>query len=229
MKLQTIIMWCGFSITLQCYSAEQQFHGILSDERPVRPLAAPADPQAAKTITVEELYIYLALIEHRRLQLETANESIMNDVKYSWSKIGAFITKGAIDGYCTATLLSGIKNLVLPASAIGGGAAVTTKSWTTKAVKTWLVNGGLEKLKGVGFDVGLVGLSSAANVALAKENHWEYHIPILGTAFVANTWSSNLMNAPELLEKNGNEIIALKKERFKIQRYLRGLETENKR
>jgi hypothetical protein len=172
-------------------------------------------------LTVNEVRVYLALIEDRKTQLEKANEALIKNVDYSYWKIGAFVSKAAIDGYCSGQLVKGFQGLAIPAT-VEGGAVVANQAqtWSREAVQKWLANGGLQKLKEVGFDVGLVGLSAAANQVLAEKNHWQYHIPIIGTTFAAYTWSENLMNTPELIEKNGRDIAFLTKEKFRVQNYL---------
>jgi len=175
--------------------------------------------------TTSELKVYLALIDDRKLQLEKANESLLNNANYAYWKSGALVAKAAIDGYCSAQLINGFNGVTLPA-AIEGGTVIgsTSAAWSRDAVQIWIARGGLKKMKSVGFDVGLVGLSSAANEVLADDSHWTYHIPIFGTAFVAYTWSKKLMKTPELIEKNGREIALLTREKFKVQRYLKELE-----
>lgn len=171
--------------------------------------------------TTSELKVYLALIEDRKLQLEKANESLLNNANYAFWKSGALVAKAGIDGYCSAQLINGFSGVTLPAAIEKGTVMGSTgAAWSRDAVQTWIARGGLKKIKSVGFDIGLVGLSSAANEVLADDSHWTYHIPIFGTAFVAYTWSKNLMKAPELIEKNGREIALLTREKFKVQKYI---------
>ena len=179
----------------------------------------------AEQPTVTELKVYLALIEDRLLQLRKANESLLKNMDYAYWKIGAFVSKAAVDGYCSGQLINGFKGITLPA-AIEGGAVTASASaaWSRDSVQAWVSRGGLKKLKSVGFDIGLVGLSSAANEVLADDSHWTYHILIFGTAFVAYTWSKKLMDTPELIEKNGREIHQLTREKFKVEKYVQDLQ-----
>lgn len=175
--------------------------------------------------TANELRVYLALIEDRMLQLEKANETLLKNADYAYWKTGAFVAKAAIDGYASGKLVNSFKGLTLPAVAEGGAIGANPGiSWSREAVQKWIADGGLKKLKTVGFDVGIVGLSSAANSVLAEDSHWTYRIPIIGTAFVAYTWSTKLMNTPELMEQNGREIIMLKKEKFKVEKYIKQIQ-----
>lgn len=190
-----------------------------------RPTAGSDNNLTVSKPTLNELRVYLALIEDRKLQLEKANEALLKNADYAYWKTGAFVAKAALDGYASGKLVSGFKGLTLPAVLEGGSVRANPGlSWSREAVQKWIAEGGLKKLRTVGFDVGMVGLSSAANSVLAEDNHWTYHIPIFGTAFVAYTWSKKLMNTPELIEQNGLEIQKLTREKFKVENYIKELQ-----
>lgn len=170
-------------------------------------------PEATETrLSAEDLRVYLALIKAKKAHLEAANQAIMNDVDYAYWKIGALVTKGAIDGYLTALLFQGVGAIFLP------------KGWTATAVKEWVVAGGLTKVKSAGFDVGMLGISSVANEVLADESNWLYRIPIFGSAKVAYDWSTKFFSSPEILEENGRQIAVLTREKFKVEKILREME-----
>ncbi|MFM8314162.1 MAG: hypothetical protein ACKOA8_07740, partial [Deltaproteobacteria bacterium] len=161
-------------------------------------------PEVTETrLGAEDLRVYLALIKARKAHLIEANQAIMNNVDYAYWKIGALVTKGAIDGYLTALLFQGVGAVFLP------------KGWTATAVKEWVVAGGLQKVKAAGFDVGMLGISSIANEVLADEASWLYRIPIFGSMKVAYDWSNKFFSSPEILEENGRQIRVLMREEYK--------------
>jgi hypothetical protein len=175
--------------------------------------ARQARPEAKETqLTSEDLRVYLALIKARKAHLEQANEAIMKNVDYAYWKIGALVTKGAIDGYLTGVLFKGVGAIFLP------------KGWTVAAVKEWCAAGGLEKVKAAGFDVGILGLSSASNELLAEKPNWMYRIPIFGSAKIAYDWSQKFFDSPELIEENGRQIRVLMRESYRIEKILREMD-----
>jgi hypothetical protein len=208
-------------ISVAAFSETDVRHTLRTNENNPNEFHSETNETDKNSLTINEVRVYLALIEDRKTQLQKANEALLSNVDYSYWKIGAFVGKAAVDGYCSGQLVKGFQGLSIPAT-VEGGAVVANQAqtWSREAVKKWLANGGLKKLKEVGFDVGLVGLSSAANHVLAEKSHWQYHIPIIGTAFAAYTWSENLMNTPELIEKNGKEIALLTKEKFRVLNFL---------
>lgn len=213
------LLTLGFSIA--AFSETDFKHTTRSTENVSKFRSETNEPDKT-ALTINQVKVYLALIEDRKIQLEKANEALLKNVDYSYWRIGAFVTKGAIDGYYTGQLVKAFQGLALPVTVEGGSVVANqAQTWSRESVQNWLANGGLKKLKEVGFDVGMVGLSITANQVLAETNHWQYHIPIIGTAFAAYTWSENLMNTPDLIEKNGRDIEFLTKEKFRVQNYLK--------
>ncbi|NDD05929.1 MAG: hypothetical protein EB078_13580, partial [Proteobacteria bacterium] len=99
-----------------------------------------------------------------------------------------------------------------------GEAGVTVVAQTT--LQAWIKSGGLNRMKSIGFDVSLLGLSAASSSALTETYRWQYAVPILGTAYAAYLWSDKLMSASDIIEKNGKEIYRIRKEKFRIRQAL---------
>lgn len=166
-------------------------------------------PELDKSLeaTVNDLETFLKLLDQRENALQEANESLLREAQYSYVKITAFMLKAAIDGYYATGLVKNITET--------GAHALTQKT-----VGVWIKEGGIKRLKSLGFDVGLLGLSGATSSALTETYRWQYSIPILGTAYAAYVWSDKLMGASEIIRQNGNEILRIRQEKFRVRQAL---------
>ncbi|NBT58287.1 hypothetical protein EBT16_05840 [bacterium] len=151
-----------------------------------------------------DLKIYLELLEQREKQLTAANDSLLKNANYSLVKIPLFMVKAALDGYLTAQM---------------GGNSPLPKLAASQML-AWLKTGGIEKLKSLGFNVGILGITAASNSALQPNFRWQYVIPIYGGAYSAYLWSEQLMSTPDLIKKNGDAIIQIRREKYKVRALL---------
>jgi len=196
-----LICSLGLIISITAKSIDHQpFHS-----RPV--VERPSD---------SDLKTYLDLLDQREKQLTEANRALLSNANYSLVKIPVFMVKAALDGYFTAKLV-GSPTIALGA---GKGAAMGASKALSARLLSWLKTGGLERMKSLGFNVGILGINLASNSAVQKDYRWQYGVPIYGSAYSAYLWSENLMNTPELIEKNGNEILAIRKEKSRIRALL---------
>ncbi|NBV49713.1 hypothetical protein EBR03_02610 [bacterium] len=169
--------------------------------------------EAPSTVDLE---MYLQVLNEREAVLTAANESLLHEANYSLVKVPLFALKGAMDGYFLGRIL-GVGGAA--ATAAQAGTQVVQKSISERALH-WIANGGLDKMKSFGFNVGVLGVSAANNAAVLKGYRWQYGIPILGTALAAYSWSDQLMNSADLIEKHGKEILAIRAEKHRIRTQL---------
>lgn len=163
-----------------------------------------------------DLEMYLEILIEREKHLRAANEALLQNAEYSLIKIPAFMLKAALDGYLAARMVGAP---TVAAGATRGAVAGAGKAVSAK-IASWLKSGGLEKLKSLGFNVGILGINMIGNSTVQDGYHWQYAVPIYGSAYSAYLWSDNLMHTPELIEKNGNEILAIQKEKFRVRALL---------
>ena len=164
-----------------------------------------------------DLQMYLEVLEAREETLEKANEALLREADYSIVKIPMFMAKAAMDGYFFGKLL-GLGGAAKAAGQTAVGAAAIGVKTISQTALEWVKTGGLERMKGLGFNVGVIGVSAANNTLLLPGYRWQYGVPIYGTAYAAYLWSEQLMNSPELIEKNGREILNIRKEKHRIRR-----------
>lgn len=162
--------------------------------------------------TEVDLKMYLEVLEARENVLEKTNEALLREADFSYVKIPLFMTKAAIDGYSSGRLLG-----------LGGaatGAAGTATQVISQPALHWATAGGLDRMKSLGFNVGVIGISGVNNSLLVPGYRWQYSVPILGTAYTAYLWSDQLMHSAELIDKNGREILKIRKEKYRIRNLL---------
>ncbi|MFM8269166.1 MAG: hypothetical protein ACKN9V_03175 [Pseudomonadota bacterium] len=192
------LVFVGLILSVAAKSVETQStyqHQESSQSRPIVDRPAEVD-----------LKMYLEILNEREKQLTLANKALLENANYSLVKIPLFMLKGALDGYLASKLI--------------GAPQVGIAKATSQKLLTWLKAGGLEKMKSLGFRVGILGTTMASNAAVQQDYQWQYSIPIYGSAYSAYLWSDNLMHTPELIEKNGNEILAIRKEKFRVRTLL---------
>ena len=184
--------------------------------------AKSTDHQASQTRPVVErpsdsdLTMYLELLDKRDKELSAANEALLKNADYSLMKIPVFMVKAAIDGYFTASLVGA----PTVAAGAGKGALMGASKAVSEKLLSWVKAGGIQRLKSLGFNVSILGITLASNTAVQQDYRWQYGIPIYGSAYSAYLWSENLMNTPDLIEKNGNNILAIRKEKLRIKHLL---------
>ncbi|NBX75488.1 MAG: hypothetical protein EBQ92_02960 [Proteobacteria bacterium] len=184
--------------------------------------AKSIDHQASHTRPVVErpsdsdLKLYLELLDKREKELTAANAALLKNADYSLVKIPFFMMKAAIDGYFASRLV-GAPTL---AEGAGKGAVMGASKAISERLLSWVKTGGIERLKRLGFNVGILGITLTSNSAVQQDYRWQYGIPIYGSAYSAYLWSENLMNTPELIEKNGNDILSIRKEKLRIRNLL---------
>jgi len=197
-----------FGLSLAGRALEQEHRSEIDKSRPT--VAHP---------TEIDLQMYLEVLEAREEILEKANEALLREADYSIVKIPMFMAKAAMDGYFFGRLLGLGGATTAAGQAAVGAAAVGVRSVSHRALE-WVKSGGLERMKSLGFNVGVIGVSAANNTLLLPGYRWQYGVPIYGTAYAAYLWSEQLMNSPELIEQNGREILKIRKEKHRIRRLL---------
>lgn len=205
-------LWLGVFISLNLIAAPRESHHIDQRSEPTR----PAEEGKLEQLSSADLKMYLQILDEREKQLVAINQSLLNEANYSFVKIPLFMLKAGIDGY----LLGRMMNSGSSVAAAGSVGTKAVENSLTPTVTKWLAQGGVDKLKRFGFDVALLGIATTNDTALIKGYHWEYRIPIYGTARAAYLWSDQLMKSPELIEKNGNEILGIRKEKFRVRSIL---------
>lgn len=189
-------------------------HATSSTSRPTVPhQQSQVQTEAPSAVDLE---MYLQVLNEREAVLKAANESLLHEANYSLVKVPLFALKGAMDGYFLGRIL-GVGGAA--ATAAQAGTQVVHKSISERALH-WIASGGLDKMKSFGFNVGVLGVSAANNAAVLKGYRWQYGIPILGTALAAYSWSDQLMNSADLIEKHGKEILAIRAEKHRIRTQL---------
>jgi hypothetical protein len=163
-----------------------------------------------------DLKLYLELLDKRDKELTAANAALLKNADYSLVKIPFFMLKAAIDGYFSARLV-GASTI---ADGVGKGAVMGASKAISQRLLSWVKTGGIERMKSLGFNVGILGITMASNSAVQHDYRWQYGIPIFGSAYSAYLWSEHLMNTPDLIEKNGNDILAIRKEKLRIRHLL---------
>jgi hypothetical protein len=196
-----LICSLGLLISLTAKSTDHQ----ASQPRPV--VERPSD---------SDLKMYLELLDKRDKELSAANEALLKNADYSLMKIPVFMVKAAIDGYFTARLVGA----PTVAAGAGKGALMGASKAISEKLLSWVKAGGIQRLKSLGFNVSILGITLASNSAVQQDYRWQYGIPIYGSAYSAYLWSENLMNTPDLIEKNGNDILAIRKEKLRIRHLL---------
>jgi hypothetical protein len=191
----------GLIISLTAKSMDHQ----ASHARPV--IERPSD---------SDLKLYLELLDKRDKELTAANAALLKNADYSLVKIPFFMLKAAIDGYFSARLV-GASTI---ADGVGKGAVMGASKAISQRLLSWVKTGGIERMKSLGFNVGILGITMASNSAVQHDYRWQYGIPIFGSAYSAYLWSEHLMNTPDLIEKNGNDILAIRKEKLRIRHLL---------
>lgn len=166
-----------------------------------------------------DLQMYLEVLETRESLLEKANEALLKEADYSIIKIPMFMAKAAMDGYFFGRLLGLGGATTAAGQASVGAAAIGVRTISHRAMD-WVKSGGLERMKSLGFNVGVIGVSAANNTLLLPGYRWQYGVPIYGTAYAAYLWSEQLMNSAELIEKNGNEILKIRREKNRVRRII---------
>jgi len=199
LKLGLTLYFLGATVSLS--SEYHQWNSEAQSGTQRLELENPSEPN------IHDLELFLKLLDEREHALQEANESLLKEAQYSYVKITAFMVKAAIDGYYATGLAKNITQV--------GGYALTQK-----AMSQWIKNGGIQRLKTLGFDVSLLGLSAASSAALTDTYRWQYSIPILGTAYAAYIWSDKLMGASEIIRQNGDEILRIRKEKYRVRQAL---------
>lgn len=211
-----IISFIGF-----CFDGFSLDHRerMMQDFSPSSQHAPTARPVVDRP-TEPDLQMYLEILDAREKTLQAANDALLREADYSIVKIPLFIGKAAMDGY----FLGRVLGLGRTAAVTGADGAVTVGAATTAAAQTlpkraaqWLSAGGLERLKSVGFNIGVIGVSATNNTLLLPGYRWQYGIPLFGTAFTAYLWSDQLMNSSELIDKNGREILKIRREKSRVR------------
>jgi len=165
-----------------------------------------------------DLQMYLEVLDAKEKHLQAVNDYLLNEANYGLVKIPMFIGKAAMDGYFFGRIL-GVGKSIAGSAAQGATTAAVAgahKGISQKAI-AWLNAGGLEKLRTLGFNLGVIGVSATNNTFLLPGYRWQYGIPIYGTAYAAYLWSDQLMNSADMIEKNGNEILKIRKEKYKVR------------
>lgn len=175
--------------------------------------AKSTDHQASQTRPVVErpsdsdLKMYLELLDKRDKELSAANEALLKNADYSLVKIPFFMLKAAIDGYFSARLV-GASTI---ADGAGKGAVMGASKAISQRLLSWVKTGGIERLKSLGFNVGILGITMASNSAVQHDYHWQYGIPIFGSAYSAYLWSEHLMNTLISSKRMGMTSLRLEK------------------
>jgi len=200
-----------FSLGLAAKASELESHRSSSD----------SDRPSVEHPSEIDLKIYLEVLEARENILEQANEALLKEAEYSVVKIPLFMAKAAIDGYFFGKTLVGGGTQAAAAQTVASQAAARSSAMAfSHQAQQWVASGGLSRMRTLGFNVGVMGISAANNTLLLPGYRWQYGVPIYGTAYSAYLWSEQLMNSPELIEKNGKEILSIRKEKFRVRNLL---------
>lgn len=173
------------------------------------------EQQANLKLTAIDLRLYLELLNQREQQLKAANDALLKNANYSLVKIPVFLLKAALDGYLTAQMGGTSK----AAEGVTRSAIATSPTVSANLI-SWIKAGGVAKMKTLGFNVGVLGITAATNSAIQPTFRWQYVIPIYGNAYSAYLWSDQLMNSSELIKKNGNDLIEIRREKQRIRSIL---------
>lgn len=177
--------------------------------------SAPTSRPVVDRPAEADLQMYLEILDAREKTLQAANDALLREADFSIVKIPLFVAKAAMDGYFLGRIL-GVGKAAAAVTAADGAVAVAAQTLPKRAAQ-WLSSGGLERLKSLGFNIGIIGISATNNTLLLPGYRWQYGIPLYGTAYTAYMWSDQLMKSSELIEQNGREILKIRKEKFRVR------------
>lgn len=206
-----LVITLGLIFSLTAKSHDHQNHEPTYEDNQESLSERPSEIK----LTSSDLRIYLDLLAQRELQLKAANDALLKNANYSLVKIPVFLLKAALDGYLTAQMGGTSK----AAEGVTRSAIATSPTVSAKLI-SWIKAGGVARMKTLGFNVGVLGVTAATNSAISPTFRWQYVIPIYGNAYSAYLWSDQLMNSSELIKKNGNDLIEIRREKQRIRSIL---------
>jgi len=211
----------GASLTGICRDGSGDHDGTAQPSAATRPAAETTDTEGLRALRYH-LSMYQKMLEDDDKSLQQASADLMKKVNYAELYMLGYVARGALDGLSLGWLIKGATAGRAATAALSTSSTVATTR--SAPVQAWLVNGGWESLKGLVKSGSLSAASGVASYVTLPKYELQFAVPIWGSTVLANRFSKQLFSAPETLDRLGDAIIQIRREKFRVRAAIEDLD-----